>query len=407
MGQAKREWEEALASGFHKIGDKFVCEDCFGDDAIKEFIRQNAEVKYCDYCGQNSEDSDVYAVPIDKVMNVIIEGIEQEWADPNEDGVSWISREGGWQSTVYKTSELFDNFLEDELGIDGGDLLDDIAESIGDKQWCQKDHLLLPPGHAMMYGWERFSDAVKYVTRYMFFDFSEVDKSYGNPDEIHPSKILMMIGESVLEAGLIRTIPKGERFFRAREHEESEIFKSACDLGPPPREKTRSNRMSPMGISMFYGSSDSETAIAEIHKNENVITIGAFDTVKDLIVLDLQNIPSYPSLFDNNSRHLRGLFRFLQHFVGDVSRPVEWDGKEHIEYIPTQIVTEYFRHQFRTIDGQHLHGILYPSSRHEGGKCCVLFCSQEKCMEKSYYSWKERDQWLRLDDLSIERRIKN
>lgn len=405
MGQAKREWEEALANGFRRIGEKFVCEACFGDDAIKDFIHQNAEAKHCDYCGRNSEDSNVYAAPIDKVMTVIIKGIEQEWAEPTADGVSWISREGGWQSTVFETCELFDNFLEGELGIDGGDLLDDIVESIGDKQWCQKDHLLLPPGHAMIYGWERFSQAVKYKTRYMFFDSSEGDESYGNPDEIPPGKILMMIGESVQETGLITTIAKGERFFRAREHKEGEIFKTACDLGPPPSEKTRSNRMSPVGISMFYGSSDAETAIAETHRSENVITIGAFDTVKDLTVLDLHNISSYPSLFDCNRRHLRGLFRFLLDFVSDVSRPVEWDGKEHIEYVPTQIVTEYFRHQFRTVDGQHLHGILYPSSRHEGGKCCVLFCSRENCIEKPYDSWKERDQWLLLDEQSIEKRI--
>jgi hypothetical protein len=186
MGQAKREWEEALARGFHDIGDKFVCEACFGDDAIKDFIRQHSGATHCDYCGRNSEDSGVCVAPIDTVMAVIVEGIEQEWAEPAADGVSWISREGGWQSPVYETWELFDGHMKDELGIDGGDLLGDIIESVGDKQWCQKDHLLLPPGQAMISGWEHFSHAVKYKTRYMFFGCSEGDVSYGSPDEIPP-----------------------------------------------------------------------------------------------------------------------------------------------------------------------------------------------------------------------------
>jgi hypothetical protein len=401
MGQAKREWEEALARGFHNIGDKFVCEGCFGDDAIKDVIRQKSEAKHCDYCGRNSEDSDACVAAIDTVMAVIVEGIEQEWAEPTADGVSWISREGGWQSPVYDTWELFRSYIKDELEIDGSDLLDDIIESVGDKQWCQRDHLLLPPGQAMIYGWERFSYAVKYETRYMFFEWSEGDVSYGNPDEIPPSEMLRRIGKSLEETGLLKTIPEGSRFFRARPHKEHEIYTTARDLGPPPCERALSNRMSPAGIPMFYGAGDAETAIAE---TGGIVTVGAFDTVKALTVLDLYNVPPFPSLFDRSRRHLRGLHLFLRDFVTDLSRPIVKDGREHIEYVPTQIITEYFRHQFRAADGQRIHGILYPSARREGGRCCVLFCSQENCTEKADDSWKETDQWLRLDVKSTTRR---
>ena len=257
----------------------------------------------------------------------------------------------------------------------------------------------------MVDGWERFSQGVKYKTRYMFFDCSEDDISYGNPDEIPLSRILKVIGESVQERGLITPIPEGSRFFRAREHKESIICTTACDLGPPPHEFTCSNRMSPAGIPMFYGASDAETAIAETPRSraDTIITVGAFDTVKALTVLDLHNMPPFPSLFDRNRRHLRSPHRFLRDFVTDLSRPIVKDGREHIDYVPTQIITEYFRHQFRAADGQHVHGILYPSSRREGGMCCVLFCSQENCTEKPHDSWKETDQWLRLDVKSITR----
>ena len=127
MGQAKREWEQMLARGFREIGDKFVCEACFGDEAIKDFIRQHAKPKRCDYCGQDSEHTDARAVPIDEVMPIIFEGLEAEWADPTEDGVSWISSEGGWQSLVYDTRELFIDYMKDELGTVADKMLDHVA----------------------------------------------------------------------------------------------------------------------------------------------------------------------------------------------------------------------------------------------------------------------------------------
>jgi hypothetical protein len=221
-----------------------------------------------------------------------------------------------------------------------------------------------------------------------------------------PSEILKRIGESVQETGLITAIPEGSHFFRARRHDENAIYNTARDLGPPPCESACSNRMSPVGIPMFYGASDAETATAETpgSRGDGIITVGAFDTVKALTVLDLHNMPPFPSLFDRDRRHLRGLHLFLRDFVTDLSRPIVKDGREHIEYVPTQIITEYFRHQFRAADGQRIHGILYPSARREGGLCCVLFCSQENCTEKRDGSWKETDQWLRLDVKSITRR---
>ena len=257
----------------------------------------------------------------------------------------------------------------------------------------------------MIYAWKHFSHAVKHETRYMFFDCSEGEVSYCSPDEIPPGKTLMRIGKSVQEAGLLATVPKGSRFFRAREHKENIICTTACDLGPPPRDSTSSNRMSPAGIVMFYGAGDAETAIGEAVGSiaDGIITVGAFDTLQDLIVLDLCNMPSFPSLFDCSRRHFRGVHRFLRDFVADLSRPIDRDGREHSDYVPTQIVTEYFRHQFRTVDGKHIQGILYPSSKREDGRCCVLFCSQENCTEKPHDSWRKADQWLRFDPTSVTR----
>ena len=56
------------------------------------------------------------------------------------------------------------------------------------------------------------------------------------------------------------------------------------------------------------------------------------------------------------------------------------DGREHIEYVPTQIVTEYFRRIFR-VEGRRLDGIIYESSRVVGRNAFVLFCENSQCID--------------------------
>jgi RES domain len=95
-------------------------------------------------------------------------------------------------------------------------------------------------------------------------------------------------------------------------------------------------------------------------------------------VLDLTTLEPIPSLF-SGQRHQRPILKFLHSFVRDLSKPIKKDGREHIEYVPTQIVTEYFRHSFVWYDGQRIRGILYPSSRKPSGTACVLFFTREEC----------------------------
>ena len=57
------------------------------------------------------------------------------------------------------------------------------------------------------------------------------------------------------------------------------------------------------------------------------------------------------------------------------------DGLEHVDYVPTQVVTEWFRHVFQTEDGAHVDGVIYPSARFDGGVCCVLFLDAAACCD--------------------------
>jgi len=57
------------------------------------------------------------------------------------------------------------------------------------------------------------------------------------------------------------------------------------------------------------------------------------------------------------------------------------DGYEHIEYVPTQVVTEYFRYVVPEIAIYKIDGIVYPSAKEGGKNCCVLFFDNDECKE--------------------------
>jgi hypothetical protein len=157
----------------------------------------------------------------------------------------------------------------------------------------------------------------------------------------------------------------------------------AKELGSPLPDVVKfSNRMSPAGVPMFYGAFDEDTVLKEIcekRANSQIVTIGTFKTLCDFEILDLTSIPNMPSIFDKKKRETRSKILFLQSFVREIQKSIKKDGREHIEYVPTQILTEYYRRIFNTKSREKLMGIFYPSTQNKGRTCCVLFVQNENC----------------------------
>lgn len=257
-----------------------------------------------------------------------------------------------------------------------------------------------------MYGWEEFCKQVKYKTRYVFFRVKDSEDSYRGVEEIKPRYMLDALAGIVSESQILSEVRPGTEFYRVRVHDPGEHFGQSAELGPPPEScAIFSNRMSPAGISMFYGAVEESTAIEETFDSNrpgpSVATVGVFKTLKTFKVLDLSKLPKVPSLFDEGVRHLRPGISFLYDFVRDISKPIVKDGREHIEYVPTQVMTEFFQYIFEDQDGENLKGIFYPSSRNKGGVACALFFSQKDCCDSDYSGEKK---WLRLDNQNVYRR---
>jgi hypothetical protein len=411
MGMAKRLFEERWERGWDSV-NKFVCGDCFNDQALQDVVGNKAEEKHCDYCGQESDD--VIAAPVDAILEVIGESIRTEYGNPDDEGVPYETAEGGYQGETLSTGEVLE-----EVGdpFENDQLRDDVLTAFNDSGlWCQKHFWQLPKAEALRYGWAHFCKLVKYRARYVFLVAPDGSEGNHDPDHITPARFLEEFADIVQDSGLIQDHPAGSGWWRARWVEPAKKVMLPGDLSPPPLKYAKNaNRMSPAGIPMFYGSTNKDTAAAEtLNKNEPTkeeVVQGQFQTARTFKVLDLRNPPPAPSIFDEARRHLRAGLKFLRHFVRDLSAPIEKDGREHIEYVPTQIVTEYFRHVYKTPEGEPVQGILFMSAREHGGENCVLFFENEDCCsihegwtsETKPYPKDEPAYWLGLDEKSVSR----
>ena len=265
-----------------------------------------------------------------------------------------------------------------------------------EEDWCERDPYGLNDSEWSKYSWDQFCRVVMHERRYFFLG---KDRESDDPQVYSPREVLSTIFDYAQEMDLFKELPAGIQLVRARWEGNGPPLDTPQDLGPPPAEKaTRSNRMSPAGIPMFYGCVDEETALKETASGPGKFALGRFETLRPIAILDLRGIPPLPSLFEGVSDSAEvdphRALTFLHHIAEEMSRPVDKDDSVHIHYVPTQVVTEFIRDQL-TWGNTPIDGVRYQSSVHPGHISYVLFADQGN-VESTPNRPIGNDPWLRL-----------
>ncbi|NEI74315.1 RES domain-containing protein [Rhizobium lusitanum] len=344
-----------------------VCARCFSDADLKEMIRAHAGPKGCYFCGRR----DAVTMPFDEVVEFILERIEAFYGRAG-DQLPYESREGGYQGWHIDSYDMIRDQIELDLPRDGdGQLFGAIVDGIGDEVWCEYDWLTLEPDESLRFSWGRFCEIVKHGRRFFFHDMGRSKDN--DPDSRSPFELLGSVCRHAEEAGLVVNIPAGFKLFRARSRKSRRPLKTPAELGPPPDHlATQSNRMNPPGISMFYGADRRGLAIAEIRNT--MASVGCFATLRPVRILDLAHLPSIPGFFSTADRMQRLILAFLSDFADIIIEPVERTDRVNVDYIPTQVFTEFIR-DF-DFDGGKIDGLRYRSATREKGTNYVLFAGQ-------------------------------
>jgi hypothetical protein len=380
---------------------EFVCAECIEEEYLQSVVRDNLWSGKCDYCGMESDG--LIACDLSLLIEVIEDAVHRYYGDPAEEGVPYESAEGGYQlATIYEGGT---DILQ-ELGFcpSNWTLFEDIESHFSCSIWCDKDWILLTPFQRKSFAWKRFKEVVTHSRRFTFwtaFDDSEIE---GHPDNLPAAQMLAEIAEAIVCADCFKDISTNTELWRVRIHGPDREFRIGSELCTPPTDAARyPNRMSPAGVPMFYGAADFDTAVLETFEpgkttDARYATGGVFRPCRTLKLLDLISIVEPPSMFAPNSDDLRNAVVFLNSFRDDLIQPVAKDGREHIDYVPTQVFSEFVRYELKHPQGQGLDGIIYPSSRNRE-PCYVIFSTHEQCQEME--SWRKEEQILRFEPASV------
>lgn len=347
------------------MGIDRVCTGCIGDVDLKKWIRRQRGGRGCDACGR----SDYVTCSVSALCSQMTRLIRRHWSSA-DDNLGYCTREGGYLGAVtYDTYDL----LVDEIGMElprdqSGSLFHEILSQLPDNVWCKVDPYQLDIDQILSMSWDKFCKTIKYERRF-FFHSADVDSD----DSYSPIALLGAVARYADDSGLVRSLDAGQSLYRVGIAPQAGVEAAASDFGPPPAALAmQSNRMNPPGIPMMYLASDPETARLEA-RNPSAL-VGEWKVRKSLRILDLRNIPPLPGIFSEMSRNNRLQLNFLRDFRDSIVQPVERLERVNVDYLPSQVATEFFR-DYRFSAGEVL-GVVYGSTLCAGWNA-VIFADRE------------------------------
>jgi len=362
-------------------GETYCCTECFADPEIKAFIVSFDNLGNCNYC----QSSGIHIAKVSDVCSFIRKGVERVY-EVASDSIGWNTTD---ISEILDELDVFPARLSTTM-----ELLDDF--NFGDTPYYRRDRDGLEFNQII--NWAEFCETAKRDQRFTIL--------LDSPFVTEMARLMHQALTNLISTGTI--------LYRARIVRNNQQF-GHVDLTSPPLSIAGNNRMSPAGISFFYGAFDIETAIAEMRPSlGDTVVVGSFRVCKNLDVLDFSTIPEQTSPFSNSYdfRFEEFIRPFLERFAEDISKPIRPDDAP-IDYVPTQIFMEYIRFWRdenstlaapgsdqltldrltverlasdsaaleRWVSGKERNtgkeGLIYESSMRNGGKCVVLFKGQD------------------------------
>jgi len=211
-----------------------VCDECVDEQALQEFIRDNAVSESCDFCGRESDEP--IACDFDDFKEVFAAGIAVDWAD----ALNFMPRDGDHWALEDAHRDIYDLLVDGELDVELNEaLFQRVVEEFIDISYAPRYYFDLAPEEALQYGWEAFVSHVSHRTRFFFAGGAGVEEDH-DPREISPADMMTALGRVIAERGRVRPLPVGTLLHRARLHRRGDPPPAgAKQLGTPPVEFAR------------------------------------------------------------------------------------------------------------------------------------------------------------------------
>lgn len=355
-----------------------VCSECIGDEYLKKLANRFGHKDVCSYCNCRNTSVAVsdLAVHIDRFFKNYFARIENEKDFPKRDftgnGLSNV------KDIIRKNAKVNRKIAEDIQNLLMYTPYNVAGEYLGKSN---------PYGKSAYYGkkrmdshWDALWSGLKKTITKENRVFNSNAKRIINSifgDILRPKRHKSPNMSAIIEIGPNTKI---EHLFRAREFQNRETLHTALghpdrELGPPPSLNASAGRMNSHGISVFYGATSSEVAIAEIRPVvDSTVIVARFNIIRKLRLLDvtrLQSIFSLRSMFRPSQKRIIERIEFFSSLCKRVSAPV-MPKDQATDYLVTQAISDYLS----DLDGlSAIDGIIYRSAQAGGDNATnvVLF----------------------------------
>jgi hypothetical protein len=220
--------------------------------------------------------------------------------------------------------------------------------------------------------WANFARSLKTESR--FFSRSSAEhlaSLFTNVDKMNTADGRPL----VIDAGPLTNLTS---VYRARVFQsEEKLIEGLCrpdkHLGPPPSDLALAGRMNASGISVFYGATELDVALAEVRPPVGSrVAVARFSIIRHLRLLDLtalRKVSEKGSIFDPEFAALLERITFMRTLCQRIIKPV-MPTDEAFEHLPTQAIADFLATENEPV----LDGIVFPSVQVAGdGLNIVLF----------------------------------
>ena len=363
---------------------KYICHHCVGEKFLRYHIANTGARSRCFYCGGQAN-----AFSIEEMADRIELAFEQHYRRTSEEPDTYERLALSDRESYYnweRHGDPADIAIQCAADI-SEDAARDIQQELAERHY---DHDAAQIGEETEFDseahyeqqaadgdhwrrqWFEFDRAIKTQARFFGHNAKELlTEIFSNLEQLsaHDRQPLIVdIGPGTACEALHRT-----RVFQSEEPLKNALCRPDRELGPLPGPIAPAGRMNARGISVFYGATDPEVAIAEVRPPVRTrVVVAKFEILRPLRILDLRNLglaSADGSIFDEAFADLCHKAAFLQTLSKILCVPVVPDD-EDLEHLATQALADFLATESDPV----LDGIAYPSTQIDGsGYNVVLF----------------------------------
>ena len=354
--------------------DKAFCSECIEESHVVKHVDSRGTLSTCDYCGESRKTATIGWLA-EKVHTIIQTHFGRTPPDPPDDTPLEVLKEFPYE----RDGDYVLDVISELVGWQRRDISRDICKTLKAKSYDRHDAEMgienafdesaqylenkSVGSGANFEKWHRFEDTLRSESRFFNATASsileDIFKGVEDIKTVKGAPVLRPLSPSDTSGQLYRArIVRDDEF-------EGVLKQPDQQLGPPPSGKARLGRMNAAGVSVFYGATSIDTAVAEVRPPVGSRVVAAqFNVVKDLFVLDVKALTKAvlrDSYFSANYVERAEQVSFLKTLSSLCSKAV-LPGDEEFEYLTTQALAEFLA------SNSNIDGIIFPSVQSDGDK---------------------------------------